>query len=364
MDAAQRVLQDPEEPLNRLRMDGAVHVDAVAVALQGGRRAEEGRGVTTVMVLGPILREAGQRVKDKSYQRSGVGRDVARFLRALRWTGAADNTLDSYETTLARLAVEHDDYDNGISDFCTPVGTEYLRDFLDRNWQDAAPATRANRLAAIHSLFKWALSEGIIAFDPSAPIKPPRRRQVKERSAYPQDVLHAVVAAQENLRDQCCLQLLGRMGLRKNELRLLKVGDVDLIRNLITVHGKGGVVSVLPLELDSLRRDLYLHIQAEGRGPREYLLYPRSDRERPMDSASVHRWFKRCLENAGLPTTMTLHELRHTALDNLYRETGNIVMAQMLARHTNVSTTQTYLHPTRRDLADALAAIDVKWGSR
>lgn len=316
-----------------------------------------------IMSLGPILREAGRRVKDKSYQRSGVGRDVARFLRARRWADTAPKTIESYETTLARLAVEHDDFD-GIHRFCTPVGTEYLRDFLDRNWQDAAPATRANRLAAIHSLFRWAMGEGLIQFDPSAPIRPPKRRQTRERSAYPQDVLYAAVRAQGSLRDQCCLQLLGRMGLRKNELRLLRVGDIDLIRNLITVNGKGGVVSVLPLGLKSLRDDLYLHIQGDERHPDEYLIYPRTARRRPMDPASVHRWFKRCLETAGLPATMTLHELRHTAADNLFRETGNIVQAQMLLRHMNVSTTQTYLHPTRRDLAEALEQIDAAWVAR
>lgn len=318
---------------------------------------------TQVMVLGPILREAGQRVKDKSYQRSGVGRDVGRFLRARRWSGTPENTLNSYETTLARLAIEHDDFD-GIDDFCTPVGTEYLREFLDRNWQDSAPATRGNRVAAVHMLFRWALEEGIIDFDPSAPIKAPRRRQLKERTAYPQDVLYRVVRAQESLRDQCALQLLGRMGLRKNELRVMKIGDIDLIRNLITVHGKGGTVAVLPLALKTLRDDLYLHIQGDERHRDEYLIYPRSHRRRPMDPASLHRWFKRCLEDAGLPTTMTLHELRHTAADHLFRETGNIVQAQMLLRHSHVSTTQAYIHPTRRDLADALEAIDEQWARR
>ncbi len=154
------------------------------------------------------------------------------------------------------------------------------------------------------------------------------------------------------------------MGLRKNELRILRVGDIDLIRNLITVHGKGGLVSVLPLALKSLRDDLYLHIQGEERHPDEFLLYPKTSRRRPMDSASVHRWFKRCLETAGLPTTMTLHELRHTAADHLFRESGNIVTAQLLLRHANISTTQMYLHPTRRDLAAALEAIDDQWSRR
>lgn len=317
-----------------------------------------------VTPLGPILRAASLAVKDKSYQRSPIGRHVARYLRALRWQDASPNTLDSYETTLARLSVDHDDFEEGLAGFCTPVGTEYLREFLDRHWSDSAPATRAQRLAAVKSCFEWAVGEGVCSFNPASKIKAPRRRTEQERVAYPQDVIYRLVKAQDTLRDQVALQLLGRMGLRKNELRLMQIGDIDLIRNLITVNGKGGKVSVLPLAIPTLRDELYLHIQGEQRHRDEYLIYPRTARRRPMDAASVHRWFKRCLEAAGIPDTMKLHELRHTAADDMYRKTGDIVRAQQLLRHSSVLTTQGYLHPTRRDLADALRVVDEDWARR
>ena len=47
-----------------------------------------------------------------------------------------------------------------------------------------------------------------------------------------------------------------------------------------------------------------------------------------------------------------------TAADALWRATGNIVLAQQLLRHESVGTTQTYLHPKREDLADALRALE------
>jgi integrase len=49
-----------------------------------------------------------------------------------------------------------------------------------------------------------------------------------------------------------------------------------------------------------------------------------------------------------------MHELRHSAADNLWRETGNLLLAQQLLRHESVATTQDYLHPSRGDLAHAL----------
>ena len=65
----------------------------------------------------------------------------------------------------------------------------------------------------------------------------------------------------------------------------------------------------------------------------------------------VERWFKKALQRAGLS------ELRHSAADNPYRETGNVMLAQQLLRHESIATTQGSLHPVREDLAEALASL-------
>jgi site-specific recombinase XerD len=302
-------------------------------------------------------------VRDKTYRRTPIGQQAARYLRHLRWGDSPDTTIDSYELVYARLALDHDDFADGLSDFCTPVGTEYLREFLERHWSDASPATKRQRTSAIRSLFAWATSEGMIGWNPAAQLKLPRKRGSSERHAFSPDVLYRLVAAQPGLRDQCAIQLLCRLGLRKNELRMLRVGEIDLVRNLITVHGKGGKIAVLPLGPESLRRDLYLHLQAEQRHADEYLLHPRGRRRDPMNPASVHRWFKRCVEHAGFdPQRMMMHEMRHSAADTVRRVRGDVTMAQMLLRHENLATTQSYLHPSRAELAATLEVLDEVWG--
>jgi integrase len=149
--------------------------------------------------------------------------------------------------------------------------------------------------------------------------------------------------------------VLGRK--RKNELRLLKLGDFDLTKGTFVVHGKGQKVVIMPIAFSDLAEDLRLEIAT--RNPDEYLIYARTSRRRPMTAPSLHRWFKRALERAGLPETVKLHEMRHSAADNAYRATGDIVIAQQLLRHASVATTQGYLHPTREDLANALARMQV-----
>lgn len=294
-------------------------------------------------------------MKDKSYRSTPVGGEIGRFLRSLRWADKTQNTLDTYEIVLARLAYDHAHY-QGLDEFTTGA----LRDFLDEHWGDAAPATRRNRLAVVKSFFRWAVDERRLGESPAERIRPPKQANV-ERQAYSPDVIEKLRRAQPTLGEQIAVQLLGRLGLRKNELRLLKVGDFDIGKGTFVIHGKGGKVVVMPLAFDDLKADLEVHLV--GRDPGEYLLHPRGasakHRARPLDAASLHRRSKVWLRRAGLPETVKLHELRHSAADNLWRATGNLMLAQQLLRHESVATTQAYLHPTRDDLAEALANLQV-----
>ena len=163
--------------------------------------------------------------------------------------------------------------------------------------------------------------------------------------------------AQPTLREQIAVRLLGRLALRKNELRLLKVGDFDLAQGTFLVHGKGGKVAVMSIAFEDLKDDL--HLELLTRKPDEYLLHPKWSRTRPFDPSALHLHVKKWLERAGLPPTVKMHELRHSAADNLWRETGNLLLAQQLLRHESVATTQGYLHPSRDDLAQALTRLQV-----
>lgn len=312
-----------------------------------------------VTPAGPMIRESWrQLVRDKSYQASPVGRAVRRFLSEY----ASRSTRESYENVLHLLARDHDDFES-LERFCAPDGPELLREFLTRHWAEAAQATQDHRRKVVRAFFKWAHEDmRLIPWNPAATLRMRGRRGGTIRRAYPAELRRRLIYAQPALRDQCALGLLVHLGLRKNDLRELRIRDVDLTRNLISLlHGKGGEEAILPIEQPELREDLYLHIQGDGRQPREYLLYPKRAKTKPMDPASLHRWFKRCLENADLPPSIVMHELRHSAADELWRTTGNIVLAKKLLRHTSVGTTEAYLHPTEEDLRAGLRVVAKAW---
>ena len=70
----------------------------------------------------------------------------------------------------------------------------------------------------------------------------------------------ALQVAVPTLRDQIGAQLLGRLAFRRNELRLIQIGDFDLTRATVRIHGKGGKIAIIPLGFKALKRDLEVYL--------------------------------------------------------------------------------------------------------
>jgi integrase len=78
------------------------------------------------------------------------------------------------------------------------------------------------------------------------------------------------------------------------------------------------------------------------------------DRLKPLDANGMQRWWKRSIDNAGIPY-LNMHAARHTAITDFLRGTGNLKLAQQLARHKDISTTANiYVHLDDADLESAL----------
>jgi len=218
-----------------------------------------------------IVREA-EAMRDKSYRQHPLGQEWGRFLRAKRLAGCQPNTLLSYETVGRMFALRYADFDS-LEPFAGKEGPELVLDFLERNWGDADPHTLDQRTNVMRSFFEWAYRVDRLSADPMRKIEKRRKQQGARRQRIPAGPLARLISGQDSTREQAALLLLGRLGLRREDLRLLRVGEIDLGRDEIHLrHAKGGEEQVLPIAFPDLREALYLHIQAERREPLEYAL--------------------------------------------------------------------------------------------
>jgi hypothetical protein len=200
-----------------------------------------GRVTAEALTLADAARMMREAVKDRSYvDHTGLGQSVDGFLAYFRTErGKTDETCRSYEYCLAAFAIHYADL--SLEDFDGKHGTNLIRDFLRAKYAEVQGNTWNTRLATVKALFKWAFEEGRIDHNPAAML---RYRTVpeSERQAHAPSVIEKIVRAQDERRDRIGVQLLGRMALRRNELRVFQFRHLDVDTQVLTVYGKGGTV--------------------------------------------------------------------------------------------------------------------------
>jgi site-specific recombinase XerD len=65
----------------------------------------------------------------------------------------------------------------------------------------------------------------------------------------------------------------------------------------------------------------------------------------------VAKQFSKTRAKAGLPDDIVLYSARHSFATDMLDRTGNIVLVQKMLAHESVTTTQRYLHPELKDMA-------------
>jgi integrase/recombinase XerC len=197
----------------------------------------------------------------QSYAERPLGAIAARYIRWLRnERGATASTVRDYEGVLGRVVVLLDEMGQRELE---QVTTDDLRLVIDGLWGEREPRTRAKVTTIVRSFLEWCVDERLLDVSPAARIRRPKLPQ-KAIPLLPEAARDRLLAAAPRARDVFALSVLLDLGVRRNELRLLRVRDVDLARRLLVVTGKGQKARALPLRGDIGARRRELH----ARGPR------------------------------------------------------------------------------------------------
>jgi integrase/recombinase XerC len=161
-----------------------------------------------------------------------------------------------------------------------------------------------------------------------------------------------------NYRDRAFLLTLADTGLRVHEACGLRRGDIDWNEGRAIVIGKGNQQAVVRFSQRSLSavKD-YLRIRANldgnsGKSLASLPLFARHDRGagkkvKPMTTTTgrniVTQRVREALGNEVVGT-ITPHSFRHYFVTVVLRSSGNLKLAQELARHKNIAVTQRYAH--------------------
>ncbi len=169
-----------------------------------------------------------------------------------------------------------------------------------------------------------------------------------------------------NLRDRAFMIILADTGLRVHEACALRRGDIDWNEGRALVIGKGNKQAVVRFSKRALKAlSDYITARASldgssGRPLGALPLFTRHDRGAghkviPITTTTGRNIITdRVIEALGAEAkevgNISPHSFRHYFVTTVLRASGNLKMAQELARHTNIAVTQRYAHLSNDEL--------------
>ena len=292
--------------------------------------------------------------------------------RLARQKKASPNTVAAYrDTCRLLLAFARDQAGKppsqlSLADLDATLVGAFLSHLEDQRGNGSA--TRNARLAAIHSLFKYAAPK---APEHAAVISqvlaiPPRRRERAIVSYLTAEEIDALVAAPgretwHGRRDRALLLLDVQAGLRVSELTGLKRQDIHLGAGPhVRCHGKGRKDRATPVTAQAVKvmRTWLAELSPDPAGP----LFPTRPGGRLSRDAVERLVTRHAATAAGTCPSIgdkhvSPHTLRHSAAMTLLKAGVDTSVIALWLGHEGTETTQIYLHADMAIKEQALARV-------
>ncbi len=213
------------------------------------------------------------------------------------------------------------------------------------------PRSVARKLAALRSLFRYLVAQGVVEANPMLGLRGPKAAKRIPKFLPVNRVFMALELPEgdsvQGLRDRAILHLFYATGMRLSELAALNVQDVDFANGTVRVMGKGAKERVIPFgraAAEVMRQ--YLARRNELGGPDTHaqealFLNARGQR---LSRSSVARRVRRYLEVVSESKAHSPHVLRHSFATHLLDAGADLLAVKELLGHSRLSTTQIYTH--------------------
>jgi integrase/recombinase XerC/integrase/recombinase XerD len=214
-------------------------------------------------------------------------------------------------------------------------------------------STRHHNCVALERLQKFALQHSLLEKPVFGILEKPR---VGRRDRVPTPAETERIMAKASSAFRLIYSALRQCGARPGELCRVIIANVDRANRVITLKDhktarKTGQVRRIPVG-KKLGELLDQAIGDRTEGP-VFL----STSGRAWKVGNLSRTYSRLRDEAGLPKDLVLYLARHECGTKICRQKG-IEYARRLLGHTNITTTQRYMHLDEKELADAQDLIE------
>ena len=278
------------------------------------------------------------------------------FLNYLRYErNRSELTVHSYEKSLEDFESYFKNRDCHLS--WESVDSDLIRDWMESMMDKGDMASTVNnRLSAVRSFFRFALSRGLVERDPSHVVKGPKKQKSLPYFVREADMNRLIDFPQmwgdsyKDVRARTIIILFYETGMRLAELTALDDQDIDFVSHQLKVTGKRNKQRIIPFghELEqTLRRYMALRDEQPVRDGKALI---QNDKGERMSRFQVERLVNSCLSRVTTLKKRSPHVLRHSFATAMLNNGAGLESVQKLLGHESVATTEIYTHTTFEQL--------------
>ncbi|MCL2528854.1 MAG: tyrosine recombinase [Coriobacteriia bacterium] len=228
--------------------------------------------------------------------------------------------------------------------------------------KDYSKATINRHLSAARSFIHWCAEQGIVertVASTSGPKNPRHLPRVVSEADLDKLLKDSPSNDPVDIRDDALFELMYATGARISELSALRLQDIEFKEQLVHYWGKGNKERIVPLHVLALKKlERYLKearprlIQSNKLTEKEAGRVFLGTSGKPLSADSIRVAFKRRLVKAGIDSSVTPHDIRHSFATAMLTEGADLRSVQELLGHEHLSTTQIYTHLSIEHLQD------------
>jgi len=236
--------------------------------------------------------------------------------------------------------------------------SEDIIDFLlELSRRGLRTTTLARKLTVVKVFHRFLANEGYLLKDPTIFLESPRREMwlpsVLSRAEVEVLLNMPALSSSGGLRDKALLELLYATGMRISEVANLRLENLHLKEGYLKCFGKGGKERIIPVgEKAREAVEKYLEKKLEKISQQvEYVFV--NWRGKKLTRQGLWEIIKGYVRKSGISKKITPHTFRHSFATHLLQGGADLRSVQEMLGHSDISTTQIYLHLDRRQVQEA-----------
>jgi len=262
----------------------------------------------------------------------------------------SEHTIKGYGEDLRAFEAYFKNLDDQLS--WESVDSDVIRNWMESMMDKGNTATSINRrLSALRSLYRFALSRGLVEKDPAHLVTGPKRSkpipQFVRESEMNQLIDHVEWKDTfEDVEARTIVMTFYETGVRVSELIGLDDNAIDFVNKQLLVTGKRKKQRIIPFgeELEAALH-AYMARRDEDVMRQDGALFVTKHGVRMTDS-QVRRQVKKCLSLVCTLKKKSPHVLRHTFATAMLNHDASLEGVRKLLGHESLSTTEIYTHTT------------------